>query len=870
MPSNSNETTNDHLERPADYWPIFFIICSVEGALFLIRLMLIPGDPKNQLFLGYSVSRIVMMALILLPTLLMAILALNYRQNTAWWRRFSNDLIYHKVTPALIIIASLTAVISWLVMQYLLLYPEGKYLAFYERLSPLLTWFTLVGFQTAVWLGILKWGINWQNFFSKKRLFIAAGIITTIFIILWAFISLTGIGITPDAVAWGEPGVALLEWQIWISLAAGVISMAVLLTRKQDPGTGEAYNWRRQLLKDLLPAICLWVLTIIIWTNQPIPRSYFILMPGPPNHEIYPYSDAANHDIAAQHVLIGNGFIDGKVIKRPLLSTFFTFLHIIAGQDYQKVIDLQTLVLAFFPVAMYFLGASLHSRPLGLTVALMAMLREINTIHATPYSRVSHSKLLMSDLPSALGVVIFTFLIVIWIQEPRKRRFLPLICGGTLGLLMLIRTQTIIYLFLAAATALIAYRWRWRSWLKGSLLLTLGLVLSVSPWIFRNWQNTGQIVFDQTEQTGIIAQRYTDFPGYAMPPRIQDETEEEYTSRILRESWKFAFANPGIVTRFVTAHFLNNEITTALVVPIRGQFIDLDDALRISRPFWGEWGSNHDLSLSAAFLLMTNLLIMSIGISACYRRWRIAGLTPLFINIVYSLSNAVIRNSGGRYNLPVDWVGYFYYAIGLFEIILLLLMLFGLKNNGLQRLFASTKTTKIPKPGGHLWKGLLIGACFLFIGSSPPIVETLYTPGYRIHDRQAIVNLLLEQESVKISGLNTDTLKAFALHENTIVVYGRALYPLFFEEYTGKAGFGWPSYEERNYPRLGFLVIGPSNHSVVFPQEIPPSYFPNAADVIVVGCHKEDHLEAVLVTIPGDAGTTYLGPDPLNDTCPEQ
>ena len=32
--------------------------------------------------------------------------------------------------------------------------------------------------------------------------------------------------------------------------------------------------------------------------------------------------------------------------------------------------------------------------------------------------------------------------------------------------------------------------------------------------------------------------------------------------------------------------------------------------------------------------------------------------------------NALVRNSGGRYILPIDWVGIFYYSIGLGQLTL--------------------------------------------------------------------------------------------------------------------------------------------------------------------------------------------------------
>ena len=76
------------------------------------------------------------------------------------------------------------------------------------------------------------------------------------------------------------------------------------------------------------------------------------------------------------------------------------------------------------------------------------------------------------------------------------------------------------------------------------------------------------------------------------------------------------------------------------------------------------------------------------------------------------------------------------------------------------------------------------------------------------------------------------------------------------------------SYTPRDYSRLGFTLIGPAPRQVVLRLSAAPSYFPNASDVLVLGCSRGDYLEAYLVVIL-DASDELLVRSPLEGwTCP--
>ena len=91
-----------------------------------------------------------------------------------------------------------------------------------------------------------------------------------------------------------------------------------------------------------------------------------------------------------------------------------------------------------------------------------------------------------------------------------RARFFALLSGGALGILTLIRTQSLILLLVALPTAFFANRnaaLKRRAAAAGWLVL--GLALCVSPWLIRNRVITGSFVFDHPRtQTGELAASY--------------------------------------------------------------------------------------------------------------------------------------------------------------------------------------------------------------------------------------------------------------------------------------------------------------------------------------------------------------------------
>ena len=349
----------------------------------------------------------------------------------------------------------------------------------------------------------MRYGQNLSEVRSNGQvLFITLAILGLIFIgWLWVtqttFETLNEIG-----TGWYGPGVPIIETQLLIAWAAGMVMFAFLVLATRVTKRSGSKHWLQPRTVDILIGITLWLITIVVWQSTPLVTSWFVTEPTHPNYEYYPNSDAFRLDRTSQAHLVGEGFRDFTIgthyIRKPLLSIHLSLLHLIGGQDYQTVVGLQIVVLALLPTLIYALTSSIHNRISAVIAAVLIMLRESNSIAIADTITASHAKLLMSDLPTQFLMVCLTISAVAWVKRIDRNSIFPLICGGTLGLTILIRNKSALLLLplVAIAGIILLPRKRPMAWLKNVLLLTLGMSLIVTPWLYRTWKLTGHFTID--------------------------------------------------------------------------------------------------------------------------------------------------------------------------------------------------------------------------------------------------------------------------------------------------------------------------------------------------------------------------------------
>lgn len=854
---------------------------------------------------GYSIKYITLLIFLLGICFLAGWFVVSIWRKTAkselLLTRLSSWLIKANVYWAVIAIAGINLLLTfyyWL--AYVLLIRSGlenlfiaPYLVY---LGPFSLIWILITLQGVIALRLTRLGNDLTIFSPYRRAFRAALIALAFLVMLSVFIIFTKFGLTPDEIGWGAPGVPILHTQVLLALALTAIifliaallmaipKLSVWIDRVHLPAWGI----------DLFVCVLLWGIAGWLWGAEPIQASYFSPAPLPPNYEIYPNSDAIHYDMSAQKLLIGFGF-DRDAI-RPLYVLFLAMAHAISGTGYIDIIPWQIAILALIPVLLYILAKHLHHRFAGLLTGILVIFHERNSIALAGDINVSHAKMILSDLTITLGVVIFTLLIVLWFQNPNKKRMYPLLAGGVLALFMLVRTQVVLLLPVALILLLIFFWRRPSLWLKNGILMVATVILVLSPWLWRNKQVTGKIGLSEMSnptQASVIRQRYSLLLQPAEPISFTGKPKDEDLSKVTGSVSQFILENPLEVSRFILTHFLNNEVATGLVLPASlnliydlqrfndeiselysgaGSFWEKCCSQKTTTkvwekccslktyskilPFWNKWDGS---LLGISWLsVLVNLCLLAIGLGVAWNRWGVIGLIPLIINLGYSMSNAVIRNSGWRYNLPVDWVGILYYAIGLAQLCFWIGMF--LSNRLVPRLGAGLPALRAESVtlDSFPWKKAIPTVLVMvMVTAMLPIMERVVPNRYQNMNPDTALALLDREGLLQNVGLNAASIQAFLGKEGAVSVIGRGLYPRYFKGGKGDKGVGWPSGIPNEYDRLGFYVSEANRHFVVLPLNQAPEYFPNASDVFVVGCQHNDYIHAELVALL-DPPTLYL------------
>ena len=787
----------------------FFYLCALEGAAAIAALFLIPSEGGRL-----SIARLALISFITALCVGWVYLgSVGGRQVYEYISKYKTRLPVYIFTCVLF-----SFVIALCIFFLRYLNPESS-LSTYQRLSPLLWYLLILSVQLSFYFLLSYRGFHTANLSSYKPIHLTAFAFFCFLLLLVLFVSLTHLGLTPDPAYWGEPGVPMLGWQFALALMGGICILALtssVSTRSLD---------------FFLP-ISLYILAIVIWLSVPVDvlANSFYMPINPPAFQPFPYSDAGYYDQMAQSVLIGHPY-QGTIPTRPLYIFLLTILHLLFGENYRNIIIGQTFVLAAIPVVFYFLGKKLHSHVAGVTIALFFIFRELTTLLVSSNTRVSNTKTLLVDLPTLLLLILACLFTLRWLEQKSERS--AFIAGGMFGLLLLLRTQSMLVLPFIFLAALLVFGWKNRSFYLFTSFFFLGLLVTVLPWLIHNYLQTGQFAFDAPFQYRVIASQYAytgnldinnyDFAGKGL-------------GRVLIE---FALKDPAFVFGFIANHFLAAQIHGLLVLPLIKPYHGIFEPINL---YWMEW--NGSLEWYNLLLIIFYLAVIALGLGSAWRRWRWIGLLPLAFSSGYALATAVGRFSGWRYDLPADWVWYFYFGIGFGEVLLETSSLFGAKNEKLLPAESSSERQVGTQRG---FQGILGAALlFAFIGALPWMIKNIASPRYT-----GSTQTLLQQKIVSVSNTpSTDTLDTFASQPDAFIRTGRVLYPRFFGKEDGLASANpWPAYALRGYPRMGFLLLNQSSISVVLPTKRLPS-FPHAGDAIVVGCKRDNYVEARWIIFP--------------------
>lgn len=814
----------------------FLFLLAAAGLGAALWLLGIPKEAGNAFLFGYSLNRLLELAAILVIALPVGLLSVLLKKRLDLQEYFQDENRRRRLARIGMMGGFLSAAILWnLTFIGFFNGLAEKSSAYVIRLLPFATYSFLVSAGVLFFCSFLPAGMKKTSVKKDTSLFTKpAYIILAILLIGWVLIEATGAGKAPEIISIVSLGVPLLEGQIWY-----VCGLLVLVM-------GFAAGWARLPAEvrgkykgnvDVLICAVLWVLAAVLWMNLPLPqRNYFAPQALPPNYAKYPFSDAEQYDINS--IWVWKGAIQGLVVSKPLYVVFLSILHALVGYEYSQMILIQTLVLALLPAVLYLIGKELHSRLGGLGMGVFAILREINSIQAVDVANVSNSKLLLSDLPATLLVCVLILVIIRWFKAGEgKLGMPPFIIGGLIACLNLMRIQTLLLEPLALLLVVMRYWKSWKKLIMAGLIMLLGLGLVLMPVLSRNRSITGVYWVDNPANSQALYRFFLDASEYevAVP---EAETQGEMLERNIVVISQVIGQNVSHVAGFVLDNFTRNILSTMLVLPIRlGNSINFAEYFQIGDPFWMEvYSEPNGLN---ALAVVINLMVLAIGIAGVYRKNKRVLWVLIGFYVIYNLSSALVRLSGWRYIMPVDWLSYAFFTFGIVEVMFwaaAVLAGWGVMEEG-NWLLAYKEDAQ---PMNLAWKLLLIfGLVYFLAGAYIPLREKLVAANYPASTRAEVCETVREVLVGSEWRGQREELYQFCQREDVLAYKAIGVYPRYFE-----AGNGYyqrsndPYFGEQDYARLVFRTVGFSNAKVYIKTEQAEIDFPDGAEVYVVGENK--------------------------------
>ena len=666
-------------------------------------------------------------------------------------------------------------------------------------------------------------------------------VIPALMLTVWILIYLTGAGIDPTRANIIDLAVPLLESQTIFLVALCAMLLWGTHTLSHFSSTQKYLSFLRS--NNWVFFLLIWMMAIIIWIAQPLPlRNNFILAPQPGfMNEIYPYSDAALFDTSA--ISLWAGFSGGSIILRPVYVWFLSLFHSLVGFDYAGMVLCQTILLALIPALLFLIGKEIHHPLTGLFAALAAILREINAIQISNTTVTSNTKLLLSDLPCMLVVLLFTLLIIKWIKNQQSSGWHTLWIGALLGIGTLVRTQFLVLLPLPLLFSLIQKK-PLKARILQILLMLVGLLIAILPILMRNYAISGSIGF---EDSGSI-EHYVTRLG---PSSDEQQALHDGSSRLnmLTIAAITLLKNPWSFLGSVSEHFIRNLMSTFLIFPIRlGQVTSWKSLFFIRQPFWANvYTQPNSLNI---LLILLQMLIFSLGLSSLVKRCARYALALIGIFTLYAFSVSLGQFSGWRFILPVDWIGYLIYGLG----IVTLFKLFFAPRRAAADLVEPQNPPTPHQPNPVL--AIMLTLIMLSMGALVPLQEWLNRPLLPQRSTADVCSLMVAEGVHQQLSMTEDAFQEVCLDEDTVVANGLALYPQFYPKGNGYGDADWAGTIEapQDFSRLFFTLVGSQNSRVYILTDQVNISLPHGSEVSVIGQTGDFGLEASAILVSGYPG----------------
>lgn len=252
-----------------------------------------------------------------------------------------------------------------------------------------------------------------------------------------------------------------------------------------------------------------------------------------------------------------------------------------------------------------------------------------------------------------------------------------------------------------------------------------------------------------------------------------------------------------------------------------------------SLPYWWWEGWDGKIVLRSWIYVSILVGVISLGVYRVWKKERWAALVPLLAMFAFISIYAIIRRSGGRFLLEVDWITAMFLSIGLIEI-----SMFGIGWWRRQGPKGSTsmeidfiKAVPEYSPGNKI--SITIFLLIIILGSLPVLAEIVLPNHYPDHELNHHLESLLDVENSALNPDEQNILKDF-MDNGGEVIYGRALYPRYFPP-----GAELMTTNETLFsPSTTFTIAGTELNFAVLPRLGSPTSFPHGSDVLTFGCRE--------------------------------
>ena len=656
-------------------------------------------------------------------------------------------------------------------------------------------------------------------------------------------------------------GFPILDYQVlisWIVVVGGVIIIHWMVNRW---GKGKKISGR---LVDLIIMISLFVITFLISNSTSVVPNAFIDQPRPPNYTISPNLDAEIYERTAQSLLatgkmqtyIGGGY-NLVVARRPLFGLYLAVLHQVAGLGYEEILPLQLLLFSLVPVLIYLFTKTLHNRISAVLAAVLMIIRHQNgLLLAHNVWGGTNLQMLMSDFLAMMIVILFLFMSIIWIKNFSENSLYPIILGGVLGLGILIRQELLILIPIVSIVALFGRKFDFKIVFKQFLLLFIGLVVVVTPWICRNWLQSGKIYLDKPgnqiesiiwtfkggdkDSDVIIRENPVDMDEISVVPidsSFQEENDVQLSrielvgnhyANAIQQFFLYLPSNPlGLNADYI------RQMVYGKITEYYGGVLYSPYKYAKSLPYWwyDQWDGKID---GKSWIYLTGVVgLISLGIYQVWKKERWITFVPVLAVFGMVSIYAFSLISGGRLQQSVDWLSAMFMSIGLVELSRRFLDYWRNKDNRTNLL---SGTDILENPQGSALSNRMITLIFIgivLLGASPVIAEILIPNHYPESELEHQLSSLLGDENSTLKQEDRELLRNFT-DQGGEVIYGRALYPRYFppdaELMTGNLRLFTSS--------TTFTIAGTELNFVILPRVEPPRSFPHGVDVLVFGCRE--------------------------------